>query len=299
MRQAGTLPHEEEARRFADYLETLGISSRVEPLADRWAVWIREENQLDRSKQELEEFVADPSAARYTGAKHEADARRRESAKRAEQARKNMIDMRQRWHRPIIRQAPLTTALIVISVVVGFLTKVNSEPNEITPYLLISQSAPKAAAAFDEQLPEIRQGQVWRLVTPIFVHFGGLHLFFNMYWLYVLGGMIEMRKGTWQLALLVFTAALISNLAQFYTSGKGFGGMSGVVYALFGYSWMKMLFDPHSGIWLPPNTVFMMVAFFVLCMTGTVGPIANVAHGAGLAIGMIMGYLPTQWRRAR
>jgi len=36
-------------------------------------------------------------------------------------------------------------------------------------------------AAIREVLPEIRQGQIWRLVTPVFVHITFLHIFFNLF----------------------------------------------------------------------------------------------------------------------
>ena len=39
-----------------------------------------------------------------------------------------------------------------------------------------------------------------------------------------------------------------------------FGGMSGVVYALFGYIWMKGLYEPEQGMILHPNTVNIMLA---------------------------------------
>ena len=38
---------------------------------------------------------------------------------------------------------------------------------------------------------EIGQGQIWRFVTPIFIHIGLLHLFFNSYALWVVGPQVE------------------------------------------------------------------------------------------------------------
>jgi len=45
-----------------------------------------------------------------------------------------------------------------------------------------------------------------------------------------------------------------------------------------------------------PTTVFWLMGWFLLCMTGRVGPIANTAHTVGLAVGMILGIAPIFWR---
>jgi GlpG protein len=77
-----------------------------------------------------------------------------------------------------------------------------------------------------------------------------------------------------------------------------FGGMSGVVYALLGYVWMRGKYDPASGLFVPPPTVTMMLIWFVAGWTGILGPIANMAHGAGLVLGMAWGYF-SSWRYRR
>ena len=67
--------------------------------------------------------------------------------------------------------------------------------------------------------------------------------------------------------------------------------MSGVIYGLFGYAWMRGRFDPSSGMQLNPQTVFILMAWLVICLVGIM-PIANVAHVSGLLVGMAIGYAP-------
>jgi GlpG protein len=129
----------------------------------------------------------------------------------------------------------------------------------------------------------------------MFLHFNILHLLFNMLWLRDLGSMIEARKGSWMFLLLVLVLAGTSNVGQYLLSGPMFGGMSGVVYGLLGYIWMQSKFNPASGLSLQPQTVTMMILWFVLCLTGMVGHIANTVHAVGLAGGIAWGFLEAQF----
>jgi GlpG protein len=155
-------------------------------------------------------------------------------------------------------------------------------------------------------LPEIRHGQVWRLITPIFMHGTILHLLFNLFWLRDLGAMIELRRGTWFLLILVIIAAVLSNLTEYMTpymtthtsvGNPQFLGISGVVYALFGYVWGKGRTDPSSGIGIRRETAIIMIAWLFACMFGLIRGVANGAHVAGILIGLMFVYLPYLTRR--
>ena len=49
MRQVGSLPDQRDAERFAAYLVTQGIEAHAEQDSRDWAVWVRDEDQLDQA----------------------------------------------------------------------------------------------------------------------------------------------------------------------------------------------------------------------------------------------------------
>ena len=73
-----------------------------------------------------------------------------------------------------------------------------------------------------------------------------------------------------------------------------FGGMSGVIYGLLGYIWIRNLLAPHPLIALPKELIIFMIGWLFVCMTGILDVllgvgIANAAHATGLLIGMLLG----------
>ncbi|MGZ5098846.1 MAG: rhomboid family intramembrane serine protease [Usitatibacter sp.] len=182
--------------------------------------------------------------------------------------------------------------LIVLSVLASAPTLLGGGNVVLAQLLIATPGSPEFA--------EILGGQVWRLLTPIFLHFGILHILFNMMWLWDLGRALEMLKGRTFLGLFVVVSGIVSNVAQYAITGSPlFGGMSGVVYGFLGYVWMQGRFNPRFGMALHQSTVVMMLVWYVLCWTGLLGPIANWGHTAGLAIGVAWGFLDRgQSRRA-
>lgn len=282
MRQIGHLENESTARTFGNFLYVQGVENEVEhDDGHGWAVWIHAEDELARAAKLLAEFRADHSNPRYNTAAAGADELRALAEKERAAYAKRVVTPRQLFGTRL-GSSPLSLVLIVASAVVFFLSDFGRDPQPILRLF------------FSEQLrgmPEILHGEVWRLVTPMLIHFGAMHIFFNLMWLRDLGGMIERQQGSLHLALLVGVIAVASNTAQYFIGGPSFGGMSGVVYGLLGYVWMKGKFDPASGYFLHPQTVMMMIIWYFLCLTGFVGHIANTVHTVGLGLGMAWGWL--------
>lgn len=295
MRLIGHLANEASARAFGDYLYVQGIENRIEnQQADGWAIWVNDEDKLTAAAGLLETFRANPGDPKFQGQAKTATQLRAEEEKMQDAYRKRLRDRRHLF-RPLAAYGfgPLTFVLIAISVFVFFLSHFGREPQRVMALSITSYSFDDSSGPpWDNSLPEIRHGEIWRLVTPIFIHFYILHILFNMLWLRDLGSMIEGRQSSTYLLVLVLVIAACSNLAQFYFGhAPTFGGMSGVVYGLMGYIWLRGKFDPASGLFLHPTTVTMMLIWLVACYSGILGSIANTAHLVGLLMGSAWGYL--------
>ncbi len=291
MRQLGTVPDQQVAQRFADYLLTKGIPLSIDPAAGGWAIWVRNEDHLDEARRQFADFEAAPDASIYRDAARPAEQLRAEEQRRATAARKNMVDVSRRWGRKGAARAPVTYLLLAASIVVGFLTNLGKDDAMLVHFLFdfewVTPNGPVLAHAW--------KTEPWRLITPIFLHFSIWHIVFNMMWLVQLGQVIETLRGSLRFALMVLVIGVLSNVGQFLWTGRPyFGGMSGVVYGLFGYVWMKSRYERNSGFYVTQNMVFWMIGWFFLCLTGLLGPVANAAHGFGLLVGVILG----RWRSA-
>ncbi|VAW91120.1 Rhomboid protease GlpG [hydrothermal vent metagenome] len=182
------------------------------------------------------------------------------------------------------RLPQLTLALIVLSIVITFVTDFGKSEN--SAMFMISRIASPSVYLY-----EVSQGDVWRLLTPIFIHLSYIHIIFNMMWLWDLGGTIETLEGRLNIFSQVVVYGIVGNLAQYTFSGPLFGGMSGVVYGLLAYVWVQGKFNPRFGASLPKEIVYMMLIWYFICWTGLLGPIANMAHTGGLVTGLIFGFV--------
>jgi GlpG protein len=292
MRPIGRLQNEDHARRFGDFLYAKGIENQVDPdLHGTWEVWVLDDENLEPARQLLDEFVRRPDDPQYVRVSRAAAERRKQDQQAQVGKRTRVIDGRTLFYSPPVPVGILSIVLIVISVTVTLLSNFGKEDRFTQPLSVSEYKTHGQYVLRGPDLAEVRQGQIWRLFTPMFLHFGVLHIFFNMLWLRDLGSMIEARKSPWMLLTLVLVIAGTSNLAQYFVSGPVFGGMSGVVYGLLGYIWMQGKFDPASKLSLEPQTVILMIAWFFLCLFGFIGGIANTVHAVGLGVGLAWGFL--------
>jgi Uncharacterized membrane protein (homolog of Drosophila rhomboid) len=286
MRQIGHLPAG-HARVFSDYLVAQGIRHEVDRENDgTYALWVHDEDQVAQAEELLKRFAANPTGAEYTSAGAAAEkARARE--KEEQEAYRRRLHSRQRLFPQFggYGVGIVTYGMIIASIILFVYTKMGRDFEALQPFLIADPSLRLS-------LGDVFAGPLWRLFTPIFLHFGLLHIVFNMMWLYQLGSMIEARRGSFHFIALVAFLAVFSNLAQLIISGRSyFGGMSGVVYGLAGYVWLRGKLDRASGLFLDTQSILILLVWQLICFTQIVGRIANWAHIGGLVAGLVVAWI--------
>ncbi|HGY9624801.1 rhomboid family intramembrane serine protease [Pseudomonas putida] len=191
----------------------------------------------------------------------------------------------------------VTAAILLLCLVVAGVTGLGDNLSTIGWFTFLEFRVQGEYLYFTPLAQGLAEGQWWRLVSPMLLHFGVLHLAMNALWYWELGKRIELRQGPWMLLGLTLVFSLVSNLAQHYTSGPSlFGGLSGVLYGLLGHVWLYQWLAPNPLFSLPKGVLVMMLIWLLVCLTGVVGQlgfgqVANAAHVGGLLIGCLTGLL--------
>jgi rhomboid protease GluP len=139
------------------------------------------------------------------------------------------------------------------------------------------------------------QGEVWRLVTAMFLHIGIQHLLFNGWALYSLGRDVEMFYGSGRFTILYFSAGLFGGLAYYLlgapqTAVTISAGASGAVFGIIGAElafWLRNreLFGAFGKQRLLNLGILIAINLF---FGFTASGINNLAHLGGLVFGFLL-----------
>jgi len=204
-----------------------------------------------------------------------------------------------------LKNSPSTAAMLALTLVVAGVTLLGANFAAISWLSFQDFQIQGDYIVFTPLADSLLAGQWWRLLTPMLIHFGILHLAMNALWYWELGRRIEARQGGLMLLALTLLFSLVSNLAQYSQSGPSlFGGLSGVLYGLLGHCWIFQKLAPSSAFRLPQGVLVMMLVWLLLCLSGLItalgfGAIANAAHVGGLLIGCLTGLLGGALARSR
>jgi len=203
-----------------------------------------------------------------------------------------------------LRLAPVTASTLVLCVLVFAAMAVFGD-RVIAALAIVPLGVVNGSLAVGSLVEAVMGGQVWRPLSPAFLHFGWMHLIFNMLWLWYFGRQVETLQGSGRMLLIVLVAGIGANLAQYAAGTVLFGGMSGVDFALLGYVWLMSRRAPGSGFFVPQMLVVFMLGWMIFTMTDMAGAVgfgnvANEAHLGGLVVGLALGwYYSGRARRQR
>jgi membrane associated rhomboid family serine protease len=137
----------------------------------------------------------------------------------------------------------------------------------------------------------IDQGEYWRLLTSGFLHTGLIHLLFNMFALYILGGMLEPAIGRLRFAAIYFVSLLAGSFgALLWEPDAATAGASGAIFGLMGAAVIIMRdrginpMESGIGLWIGLN----------LLITFTIPGISIGGHIGGLVGGALVALLFTE-----
>jgi membrane associated rhomboid family serine protease len=139
---------------------------------------------------------------------------------------------------------------------------------------------------------EINDGQWWRFVTPIFIHIGLLHLFFNSYALWIVGPQVEKLYGGARFVILYVLTGVAGVYGSYaYHPSTISAGASGAIFGLFG---VLLVFGIRYRSSVPPSfaravgTGVLPVIVINLIIGFSIPAIDNSAHISGLLAGAIL-----------
>ncbi len=143
--------------------------------------------------------------------------------------------------------------------------------------------------------PDVEDGEYWRLVTSMFMHFGVVHLMYNMLCLFTLGDLLERIAGTVRYLIIYLAGGLIGNVVSVVIALKMgnlavSAGASGCIFAVIGaLLWLVILNNGRLGGIRLDRMILMIV---LMAAQGFVeGGTDNAAHLGGLAAGFLLGVL--------
>ena len=268
---------------FVDYLKSIGCNAKLQAAKDDhnntggWTVYCLEVD-LPRCKSEFEDYINNPHQAKYQqSAWQNGGSVQLNSSGFGNQFKSNFL----------LQAGPFTLIIFALCWLV-YVATFGYFGNDSFNLLKFNISG------------DLQQtlAEPWRLLTPALFHFSLLHIAFNTMWWWQLGGQIEKVLGLKHIVIIFLSAALLSNIAQFYMSGPNFGGLSGVVYAVVGFVWIFGHQNPGKGIFLSTSTVGFLLFWLVLGFTEFMPiNVANTAHLVGLLVGMGYAVLLGKQRR--
>ena len=274
MIRAASLPIEVNLLRFSRFLQTQGIGHRINEESGQQVIWVEGEQQASLVREALASWPFDEDSSLGIPAAYNLQSLFSPAA-----LLRKLIQA--------FLQAPVSFSLILACLLVAVLSLLGAQPQRVA---ILFYPALDASGLFPLLASIDSPVEILRSLSPMLLHFGELHLVFNMMWLWYFGRQLESAQPRWLFIVLILFCSFAGNTAQYLTTGyNNFGGMSGVVYGLVGYTWIVHTFMPRSNL-LINNKMFVVFVIALIAMEVFASSwVANAAHLGGLVAGLVTG----------
>lgn len=183
------------------------------------------------------------------------------------------------------KKAPCTVALIVVNVAVFIFLSFGGMTEDA--YYMLQNGA--------IYLPLLQQGEYYRLITSIFLHFGFSHLVNNMLMLGVMGWQLELAVGKIKFLIIYFAAGIggnmLSALVEMRTGDFAVSaGASGAIFGIIG-ALLYIAVRNHGQIGNVSGQGILVMIALTLYYGFTSSGVDNFAHIGGLAVGFVLAVL--------
>jgi GlpG protein len=141
---------------------------------------------------------------------------------------------------------------------------------------------------------DIFEGSYWGLITSNFLHIELWHIALNLYWFWIFGKKIEFESNKFFYGILILSSGLVSSLSELSFGDTTGIGLSGIGYALFGFTFIKSKTSENYKDYLDKRTIMLFIFWLVLCVVLTqveAANIGNAAHVGGFLWGMTLAYI--------
>lgn len=193
-----------------------------------------------------------------------------------------------------LKHYPLTLVLISFSLLFSWITDFGGNATRLAFFTITDFNVLANDIRYYPLDYSLERLQLWRYFTPVFLHFSLVHLAFNALWIWVIGRKIEAHQGSFVFFILIIVAGVGANIAQYFSSGPIFGGLSAIVYAVMTYAWFWDKRHHKDKLNLVSNglmrfmCIWLILGYSGLLDTLGFGQIANTAYLVGLLSGLLM-----------
>jgi rhomboid protease GluP len=139
----------------------------------------------------------------------------------------------------------------------------------------------------------IMEGEVWRLITPTFMHSGFSHMLFNSFSLVLFGPALERMLGSGRFLFIYLFSGLAANVATLLFEPLTYThvGSSGAIFGLFGY-YIAIIIFRKTMMSQQNSQIILVLCAVSLIMTFLQPEINVIAHLFGLLGGFLVGAIP-------